>query len=128
MKKGNSVMRPEVIKSATIPETATVERCFIAELSNDDQDDGLSIARARVSPGITTALHKLDGVSERYIIVSGRGRMEMDGLDPVDVVAGDVVRIPAGTPQRITNTAAVDLVFYVLSTPRFSASCYVNLE
>jgi len=43
------------------------------------------------------------------------------------VGAGDVVRIPANTPQRITNTGATDLIFYAICSPRFQAKCYQAL-
>jgi mannose-6-phosphate isomerase-like protein (cupin superfamily) len=40
------------------------------------------------------------------------------------VQAGDVVMIPAGMAQRITNTGDDDLVFYCLCTPHFHTRCY----
>jgi mannose-6-phosphate isomerase-like protein (cupin superfamily) len=40
------------------------------------------------------------------------------------VSVGDVVRIPAGVPQRITNTTDGDLVFFAVCTPRFVPSAY----
>ena len=55
----------------------TAEKCYITELSNSDDDPDLSIARARVEPGVTTHWHRLSGTIERYCIISGRGRMEL---------------------------------------------------
>lgn len=121
-------MRPEVMKSDVTSEFKTEERCYIVETANDSGDELISIARARVEPGVTTAWHKLKGVSERYIIVSGQGCVEIDNLDPVDVTEGDVVRIPADIPQRITNTGQTDLVFFTVCSPRFTSSCYIALE
>ena len=43
----------------------TPEKCFIVELSNTADDEGLSIARARVEPGITTRWHRLKKSAER---------------------------------------------------------------
>src|SRR3546814_4640431 len=37
-----------------VVDALTEERCFISEWSNHDDDPALSIARARVSPGVTT--------------------------------------------------------------------------
>ena len=108
-------------------EFATAERCFITELANHGNDPAVSIARARVEPGVTTAWHKLRGTEERYIIVSGEGRVEVGGLAPADVVANDVVSIPPDTPQRITNTGTKDLVFFAVCTPRFTPDCYLHL-
>ncbi|MFO7971478.1 MAG: cupin domain-containing protein [Desulfobacterales bacterium] len=121
-------MRPEVKKSNLYKEFKTEERCCIVETANDSGDELVSISRARVEPGVTTAWHKLKGVSERYIIISGQGRVEISDLDPVDVFEGDVVRIPEDTPQRITNTGQMDLIFYAVCSPRFQTSCYIGLE
>jgi mannose-6-phosphate isomerase-like protein (cupin superfamily) len=121
-------MLAEVKKAGSSAEFETVERCHIQEIANDAGDELVSIARARVEPGITTAWHRLDGISERYIIVSGQGRVEIDHSGPVDVLPGDVVRIPADCRQRITNTGLQDLVFYAVCAPPFQQRRYVNLE
>ena len=121
-------MRAEVKKASAAIEFPTRELCHITEVANDSGDQDISIARARVEPGVTTAWHKLNGVDERYIIVSGEGRVEMNDLVPVDVSAGDVARIPAGTAQRISNTGQIDLVFYAVCSPPFKDGCYVSLE
>jgi mannose-6-phosphate isomerase-like protein (cupin superfamily) len=106
----------------------TPERCLITEVLNDDSSPELSIARARVEPGITTAWHKLTGTDERYLIISGTGRMEMEGIEPANVFAGDIVCIPPETPQRITNTGSDDLLFFCACTPRFRPENYISLE
>ena len=38
-------------------------------------------------------------------------------MPPTEVREGDVVRIPANTPQRITNTDVEDLTFYCICCP-----------
>lgn len=106
----------------------TSERCFITEVANHPDDPAVSIARARVEPGVTTAWHKLSRTAERYIIVSGQGRVEVGDLESSRVAAGDVICIPPDTPQRITNTGAEDLVFFAVCSPRFMPECYVSLE
>jgi mannose-6-phosphate isomerase-like protein (cupin superfamily) len=121
-------MRPGVKKSNAAVEHETKERCYIAETANDSGDEIISISRARVEPGITTAWHKLKGVTERYIIVSGQGRVEIGNIEPIEVFEGDVVRIPAGTPQRITNIGHSDLIFFAVCSPPFHKNCYVSLE
>lgn len=121
-------MRPEVKQASAAVEFETTERCHIIEIANDPGDEFVSIARARVKPGVTTAWHKLDRISERYIIVSGQGRVEVDDLEPVDVLPGDVVRIPADIAQRITNTGKGDLIFYAVCAPRFRRDNYISLE
>lgn len=121
-------MHPEILKANEKPEIETQERCYIIEVANDASDKAVSIARARVEVGVTTALHRLKNTSERYIIISGVGCVELAGNEKMEVSAGDVVRIPANTPQRITNIGTTDLVFYCICTPPFSPSCYESLE
>ncbi len=111
-----------------VPEVYTAERCHIAELANRPGDPDCSIARARVEPGVTTCWHRLAGVTERYVILAGRGRAEIGDRPPQDVGPGDVLLIPAGARQRIANTGKNDLVFLAVCTPRFQPDCYESLE
>lgn len=121
-------MQPGVKQAGAAVEFETSERCHIIEVANDQGDEFVSIARARVEPGVTTAWHKLDRITERYIIVSGQGRVEIDDREPVAVLAGDVVRIPADIAQRITNTGKEDLIFYAVCAPPFRQESYISLE
>jgi mannose-6-phosphate isomerase-like protein (cupin superfamily) len=104
------------------------ERCFITELWNSPTDKKVSIARARVEPGVTTRLHRLKSVTERYLILKGKGRVEVGELAPTKVGPGDVVLIPPGTPQRITNIGNSDLIFLAICTPRFTQSVYEDID
>lgn len=122
------MLQPKIVNYDETTEFSTPERCHIVEISNIPDDEAVSIARARVEPGVTTAWHRLNGVAERYIIVSGTGQVEIGDLGPTEVVAGDVVIIPPDMRQRITNTGEVDLVFYAVCSPRFTSACYVSLE
>ena len=97
-------MRSEIKRGDAAAEFSTEERCHIIEVANDANDPDLSIARARVEPGVTTAWHRLEGTAERYLVVSGEGRVEVGDLPPQRVGPGDVVRIGPGVAQRITNT------------------------
>jgi len=109
-------------------EYLTPERCYITELSNSSNDAGVSIARARVEPGVTTCWHRLTDTAERYYILSGTARVEIGELPPHDVNAGDVVIIPPMCRQRITNTGTDNLIFLAICSPRFSDSNYEDLE
>ena len=106
----------------------TAERCFINELSNTPDDPGVSIARARIEEGVVTRWHRLAGTVERYVILQGRGRVEVGGLAPQEVEAGDVVLIPASCRQRIANIGSGDLVFLAVCTPRFVPGAYEDIE
>jgi mannose-6-phosphate isomerase-like protein (cupin superfamily) len=114
-------MQPKIIKATTLKETKTSEQCYIAENWSSNK---ISIARARVKPGITTAPHHLEGVDEIYIIVKGKGKVTISGVEPAEVVVGDTVFIPAGTSQQITNIGKTDLIFYCVCTPKFTSECY----
>ena len=106
----------------------TDERCYITELHNTDADEDCSIARARVEPGVTTRLHRLEGTIERYVILEGMAEVRVGSAGPVAVQPLDVVNIPAGSEQSITNTGNGDLVFLCICTPRFRQKNYVVLD
>jgi mannose-6-phosphate isomerase-like protein (cupin superfamily) len=108
-------------------EVLTRERCYIREYLNDPQVPRLSVAGCRVPPGVTTELHRLS-VDEWYVIVEGRGMMEVDRQEPVAVGPGDTVIIPKGSPQRIRNAGTTDLKFQCVCLPRFTSACYEPLE
>src|SRR6056297_3333031 len=120
-------MREAVRRGAGQQEYWFHESCYITELSNVGADPAVSIARARVAPGTTTRWHRLHGITERYVVLEGEGRVEVgDGLKE-PVVPGDTVLIPPMVRQRITNTGAADLVFLAICTPRFVAEAYEAL-
>ena len=100
------------------------EGCFILELSNNPDDPDVSIARARVKPGVTTQWHRLQGIIERYVMLSGTGLVEVGELPAQVVTVGDVVIIPEQCPQRIRNIGTEDLVFLAVCSPRFVPEAY----
>jgi mannose-6-phosphate isomerase-like protein (cupin superfamily) len=105
----------------------TDERCTITELLNLPESPEVSLALAVVDPGVTTRLHAVEGTLERYVILRGRGIVEVDGVAR-PVRAGDRVLIPPGAPQRIRNDGEGELAFYCLCTPRFRPEAYRDLE
>jgi mannose-6-phosphate isomerase-like protein (cupin superfamily) len=118
-------MKPRVVKADVLKEYLTPEGCFIFEnwgLSGNDKN--VSIARARVAPGVITKKHHLDGVQEIYLIKEGKGKVHIGKLKPVNVIEGDIVVIPEGTSQRVCNIGKTDLIFYCICTPAFTADCY----
>jgi mannose-6-phosphate isomerase-like protein (cupin superfamily) len=117
-----------VRKQELAKEFLTPERCHILEIYNTAADESVSIARARVQPGVTTAWHVLEHTIERYIIVEGHGQVEIGDLPAAEVEPGDVVIIPAAIRQRIANPGDVDLVFYCVCTPRFESKNYRSME
>jgi hypothetical protein len=58
-------------------ELYTPEKCHIVELSNTPDDPEVSIARARVEPGVKTPWQRVTGTTERYVIQQGKGCVEV---------------------------------------------------
>jgi mannose-6-phosphate isomerase-like protein (cupin superfamily) len=106
----------------------TREGCFINELSNSDADPEASIARVRVPPQAATRWHRVLGTTERYVLLSGAGKVEVGNLPPQIVVPGDTVIIPPGCRQRIANPGDEDLVFLAICTPRFRPEAYEDID
>ncbi len=121
-------MREEIRRLDPASEFYTPERCYINELSNIDADPDVSIARVRVLPGVTTRWHRLNGLTERYVVISGCGRIEVGSLSPQAIGSGDVVIIPSGCPQRIANIGSEDLLFLAICTPRFHPDVYEDID
>jgi len=119
-------MTEEVRRYDPAREYFTEEQCFINELENTERQQALSIARARVTPGVTTRWHRLSGITERYVILEGTGTVEAGGLKQA-VGPCDVVVIPPGCRQRIRNDGDSDLVFLAICTPRFTTEAYQEL-
>ena len=118
-------MEPKIVKASSLTEFFTPERCFIAE---NYSSNGISVARARVKPGVTTVAHHLKGVDEIYLVTGGEGKVTVGDLEPAKVGVGDLIVIPAGASQKITNIGKTDLVFYCICIPRFTANCYCGEE
>ena len=105
----------------------TDERCSISEWFNHPESPQVSLAEARVAPGVTTQLHALT-VTERYVVTQGKGMMELNREDRFAIEPGHNVVIPPHCPQRVRNLGSEDLVFLCLCTPAFQPEQYINLE
>lgn len=121
-------MHEEVRHLAPRTEFYTDEGCFIVELSNSETDPDASIARARVPLGVTTRWHRLSGITERYVLLSGAGRVEVGDRPAQNVYPGDVVLIPPDCRQRITCLGSEDLIFLAICTPRFRPEAYEDVD
>ena len=60
-----------------------------------------SLAEAELAPGQATERHYHAWSEELYVVLEGRGEMELDG-ERRHVAAGDAVQIPPGARHRIT--------------------------
>jgi mannose-6-phosphate isomerase-like protein (cupin superfamily) len=113
-------MNEEIRHMNLTAEFFTEERCHITELSNIEADPDVSIARARVEPGVATRWHRVNDTAERYVILDGVGLVEVGDLPRQEVSYGDVVLIPPSCRQRITNLGKEDLIFLGACRTRFS--------
>lgn len=120
-------MKPQVRTYTGEQEYYTDEGCYIIETANIVDDPEVSIARARVEPGVTTRWHRLTGITERYVILEGQGLVELGGSLRQQVGPGDTVIIPPLCAQRIRNTGVVDLIFLAICSPRFVPSAYEDV-
>ena len=118
-------MEPKIVKANVLYEYLTPEHCFIAE---NYSSKSISIARARIKPGVTTRAHHLKEVEEIYLVTAGKGKVIVGELEPTEVGIGDIVIIPPSTSQKIANIGETDLIFYCICTPRFTADCYCDEE
>jgi len=80
------------INRQSAAEMLTEERCHIREIINSDDDPAVSIARARVEPGVTTAWHAVLNTVERFIILQGSGAVFIGDAPAEAVNAGDTVQ------------------------------------
>ncbi len=113
-----------IVHNQEKPEFFFREGCYIIEWWNSEEDPSVSIAHVRVEPGGITQFHRLRETTERYVILSGRARVEIGHLPPEEVGPGDVVLIPPDSRQRIANLGHEDLIFLAVCTPRFTDSAY----
>ncbi|MFZ4484501.1 MAG: cupin domain-containing protein [Chthoniobacterales bacterium] len=75
-----------------------------------------SLAEATLPTGRATDRHYHRLSEELYFILTGTGRMELDG-ESADVGPGDAILIPAGAWHQITATA--DLRFLCCCAPPY---------
>lgn len=107
-----------VIRLQDCAEFTAGDGCRLREILHPDKQDialRYSLAHATVSPGQTTTPHRLR-TSEVYYIITGQGRMTIDG-DDTNVGPSDTVYIPPRAVQSITNTGREDLVFVCIVDP-----------
>lgn len=120
-------MRSAVFHTQPTTEFYFPERCHVIEIMNQSGID-FSIARIRVEPGVTTALHALQGTTEAYYILSGSGNLELEDGTQRKVGIADVVLFPANATQKISNIGKDDLIFLAICFPRFVPESYIHLE
>ena len=61
----------------------------------------------------------LENTTERYVILSGCGAVEVGTAEPCDITTGAVVIISASICKHIKNTGENGLLFLAICSPRF---------
>jgi len=86
-----------------------------------------SMAEATIAVGGTTQEHYHPKSEEIYYILSGTGRMKLDG-ELRDVGPFDAIAIPPGAHHKIWNTGDVPLVFLCCCAPAYENDDTVMVE
>ncbi len=111
--------------SSTCPHAPVIDRSVLCELLHPDKTPdasnlACSIAHAIVPKGESTLPHRLLKSTELYYILKGTGSMKIDG-ETSPVRPGQIVLIPPGAVQNISNTGTCDLVFLCIVSPKWQA-------
>ena len=83
----------------------------------DTPTNNLAVTWVEVEPGHKQQSHS-HAPEQAYIIVSGRGRMQV-GTESSDVHAGELVFIPSNVAHGIENIGSEKLVYVSASVPAF---------
>lgn len=86
-----------------------------------------SLAEATIAVGTATQEHYHPKSEEIYYILSGSGRMKLDG-ELRDVGSLDAIAIPPGARHKIWNTGAVPLVLLCCCAPGYENDDTVMVE
>ncbi len=105
------------------------DQTILREILHPDKAElaiSYSLAHASLAPGMTSTLHSLK-TSEIYYILSGLGRMEIDG-ESKEVKSGDTVYIPPNGRQRIEALGKEKLAFLCIVCPAWCKEDELVLE
>lgn len=78
-----------------------------------------SLAEAIVKQGQQTHLHQHHNSEELYFITNGKGYMTL-GEEQFDVIVGDTICIPPGTPHSIKNIGTEALHILCMCSPPYN--------
>jgi mannose-6-phosphate isomerase-like protein (cupin superfamily) len=79
----------------------------------------MTVTWVEVPPGAEQRAHSHPDSEQVYVVVRGRGRMQVAGdVEPVE--EGDLVFIPPATSHSIVNDGPEDLVYVAAASPPVS--------
>ncbi len=73
-------------------------------------DDDCKVKRLTVDPGQRLSYQRHHHRSEHWVVVTGRARVTLDGVDR-DLEPGQMVDIPLGAAHRVMNPGSTELAF-----------------
>jgi mannose-6-phosphate isomerase-like protein (cupin superfamily) len=86
-----------------------------------------SLAQITLPPGKAALKHYHPIVEESYFILTGQGRMIVDGEEKM-LSAGDTVAITPNAIHQIFNDSAADLIFLAICAPPWTPDCSVFMD
>jgi len=108
-------------KLKNVPAYVTRDQSEIRELIHPSihGNHAQSLAEAVIRPGQTTRLHRHRQSEEIYHITRGHGQMTLAD-ESFDVIVGDSICIPPGSPHCIENTGSKNLHLLCMCSPAYS--------
>lgn len=86
-----------------------------------------SMAHITLPPGTASLKHYHPVAEESYFILSGQGRIVLDGASS-PLSPGDAVAIPANVIHQIFNEGSTELVFIAVCVPPWTLDCSVFVD
>lgn len=109
-------MDAKVIKVQDLPEAANICQQMLKEVWKSKD---VSVAYVEMQGGSVSLLHKHANFTELYYILSGRGKIFIDG-EEFEVDANMLIEIAPGVSHKLKNTGVLVLKHLVVSTPAFN--------
>jgi mannose-6-phosphate isomerase-like protein (cupin superfamily) len=88
---------------------------------------GHSFGHVVIPPGCSSRHHYHQKAEETYYILSGRGKMIVDGNE-YNLVSGDAILIMPPEKHQIFSTGEVDLEFIVVCAPAWEPTNSIYLD
>ena len=111
-------MRLRRLSEAAVEERGRLRSHFLMD-AGDLGSRNLTVTWVDVPPGAEQRAHSHEEAEQVYVIVRGRGRMQVAG-DDEEVGEGDLVFIPPATHHGIVNDGTEMLVYVSAASPPVS--------
>ncbi len=112
------VLRPDEFDWITRPHEPEEPARHVAELSDRLGSSHVRGNVWRYEPGAVGRRHRHAGQEETFVVLSGTLSLYVgEPPERVDVPAGGIVLVEAGTPLQSANHGAADLVVYAYGYP-----------